>query len=135
LLLIFLVSVRHRDTDLVSSHRYDRSIHQRLFGPFQHDFHQRNARSCRNVGKANNAAMRLLVDEDEFAEVRIDRDKNPTFLGGPSEKNEVAGVGTALARFDDVVTIGAKPFRQPTARTPIDHELHGVVTCTASRES
>ena len=77
------------------------------------------------------------MEEREFFDERPEKKMatlNCPHCHQPAEY-EVTWIGTALARFDHVVTIGAEPFCQPMAGTPIHQELHGVVTCTASRES
>lgn len=64
----------------------------------------------------------------------VERDQNPALRGGPFEQRTIAWIGF-FSRVEDVVTLGAQPFGEPSACAVVDEELHRFVTETAASVS
>lgn len=66
--------------------------------------------------------MRLTLCVDETAEVRVDRNQAPAFTRGRGEDRTISGIRSSIASFRNIVSLGAKCFREAVARAAIDEE-------------
>lgn len=100
----------------------------------QHLGHQGEAVANGHVGQSDQACVRCPADVHQSAEVPVECDQNPALRGGAFEQRTVAWIGFC-SRVEDVVTLGAQPFRKPSACAVVDEELHRLATETAASVS
>lgn len=76
-----------------------------------------------------------IVEVDQLAEVRVDRDRD-AFLGlRQFEQSPVAGIRAERASFKHVVLVLTQPVRQASAGASVNEESHYSVTETVASES
>jgi hypothetical protein len=63
----------------------------------------------RDIWQANQSAVGGGVAEDESAEVRVDRDQNATFGGGPLKQCRVTGIRAEIGDMNCVMALGDQP--------------------------
>ena len=61
---------------------------------------------------------------DELAKVGVNRYEDPIFRFREFQECSIAGIGTKLARFDDIMRILAQPIGELFAGAPINEEPH-----------
>ena len=100
--------------------------------PLQHLSHQRAALFGRHVGQAHESCVSTALDEENVPEVCIDRYKDAAVLLGTVEKGSIAGIGTKLTGFNDIMSRVSEPLSQASACTTIDQELQRPAARTRS---
>ena len=126
--------VRAGDTDPPTTCGDERLPVQCFVMFLEHLRHQGEAFANGHIGQPDQACVYCPADVNESAEVPVERDQNPAFRGGAFEQRTIAWIGF-FSRVEDVVTLGAEPFRQPSARAVVDEELHRLATETAASVS
>jgi len=94
--------------------------------------HERDAHLRPDMGQSNEAGMRMLIDEDQQAEILVHRDENAPLGCCPREDRRIARIRPAPGDFLDVMAFAAQPFRKPVAGAGVDQEPHSPATRTAS---
>jgi hypothetical protein len=101
----------------------------------QNLLYESDPESWRDVGQPNQAAMPLLLEENQPAEVLVHGHENPLVGSRASEDFPVSGIVPPLARLDHVMSFRAQPIREGAPGAPVDEESHLQETLTASSES
>ena len=122
------------DPDPSATHGDERLPVQRFAMFLEHLGHQGEAVANGHIGQPDQACVYCPADVHQSAEVPVERDQNPALRGGAFEQRTIAWIGF-FSRVEDVVTLGAQPFGQPSACAVVDEELHRLATETAASVS
>jgi hypothetical protein len=101
----------------------------------QQPAHECNTRLRPDVGQSNKPGMRMLINEDQQAEILVHRDENASLGGRPGQDGRIAGIGPVRGDFLDIMALAAQPFRKPVAGAGVDQESHSPATRIASSVS
>ena len=126
--------MRSGDPDPPATHGYERLLVQRFAMFLEHLGHQGEAVANGHVGQPDQACVRCPADVHQSAEVSVERDQNPALRGGAFEQRTIAWIGFS-SRVEDIVTLGAQPFSEPSACAVVDEEPHRLTTETAASVS
>ncbi len=81
------------------------------------------------------ACVRSSSDEQELAEIVIERDQDSVFGCRLCQECRVTWIVLEAAGVEDVVPLVPQPFRQPSAGAAVDQEPHRLSTETAASVS
>ena len=88
-----------------------------------------------NIGQSNQARMRLVMQMDQGAEVRVHRDQDSAFGRGLFQQDAIAGIPASAARIKDIVTVATEPLDRAPTDASVSEESHERATDTAASES
>ena len=124
-----------RDPDPVPPNRHDSPLLQIGAVARKDQVHQPDPLLDKDIWQAHEAAVRLAVEEEKLAEILVHAHKDTAFGRSAFKERPVSWIGTPIRGCNDIVSLGAEPFRQASACTTIDEEFQRLATRIASRDS
>ena len=94
-----------------------------------------NSAIGRYIRQTYDSRMAQAFLKNKTAKISVNRYQDSLLASGNFQQLTIAGIGTDLASFNNVVPSLSKPCRQAPARATIDQESHGLATSTKSSES
>lgn len=88
-----------------------------------------------NIGQSNQACMRLVVQMDQGAEVRVHRDEDSAFGPGLFQQGAIAGIPANVASIKNIVPVATEPPDQAPTDAAVSKEPHERATETAASVS
>ena len=87
------------------------------------------------IRQPHHACVRGSSDEQQLAEIIVERDQDSAFSCRLCQERRVAWIVFELSGVEDVVPLVPQPFRQAAAGAAVDQKLHRLSTETAASVS
>lgn len=76
------------------------------------------------VRQSNQPCLLAALQEDEAAEVLVQRNEDSFVCGGPGEEDSISGIRPELPGLEHIVPTIPQPFSKAATRAVVDQESH-----------